>query len=137
MESVKDLLVELDEKLKRHSETVALTESMHRTAAETLYLAQAEVLATQEILAHTRSAAVATEQIQQKEHGTNAKLRDAHEADFLRNEIQAVEIAQLAEKQARFSFDQVGRELSAIRMQIRLTQARVSIGLALLELDKE
>lgn len=96
-------------------------------SADNLFNARQQVKDAKEVLGITRSAAIAAQDIQTKEHGSNQNLRDAHERDYLNVQYLAVTIADKEEELARHKFDNAGMDLSALRMQIRLTEAQVSI----------
>jgi hypothetical protein len=95
--------------------------------ADELYNCKVEVKEADAILKSTRAAAVAAGEIQLKEHGANANLRDAHERNYLKFQHLDLENAQLREQQARHDFDQVQREISGVQKQISLAQSQVQI----------
>jgi hypothetical protein len=99
--------------------------------ADEWYNHKIEVKEAEALLQSTRASAVAAKAIQQeiqlKEHGANANLRDAHERNYLKFQHLDLENAQLREQQARHDFDQVQREISGVQKQISLAQSQVQI----------
>lgn len=78
-------------------------------------------------LASARAAAIAAEQIQQKGHGSNQTLRDAHERDMLKVHYQAVTVAELNLQIARSNLDQVRREEDYLRRSTRICDLQVRL----------
>jgi hypothetical protein len=95
--------------------------------ADEWYNHKIEVKEAEALLQSTRASAVAAKAIQQKEHGANKELRDAHERAYLEPQHLALENAQLREQQARHDFDQSGRLISGVNKQISLTLSQVQV----------
>jgi hypothetical protein len=95
--------------------------------ADEWYNHKIEVKEAEALLQSTRASAVAAKAIQQKEHGANKELRDAHERAYLEPQHLALENAQLREQQARHDFDQSGRLISGVNKQISLTLSQVRV----------
>lgn len=120
-------LEQLSERLEALYVAVGTMYKNQGGVADEWYNNKREVAEAKALLESTRASAVAAKAIQQKEHGANKELRDAHERAYLEPQHLALENAQLREQQARHDFDQIGREISGVNKQISLTLSQVQI----------